>query len=680
MSAAIGVPTLEELRWGLAQAATPPVRGMLEFAETELILPTGPYAGRKFRADRLPIAKIWLNEADSGRWRYFVTVKPSQAGGTWLCFIIPTLFHLFELQEGVICGVPDENMAADKWREVLLPAIERSRYAKYLPIRGDGSKGSPRVRAVQFTSGVTLRFMHGSGRDEARAGYSARVLEITEANAFGSPGTASPEAAKYRQLRARTRAYGDQATGYEESTPTTKAGRIWWGYEQESSASFLVLPCPKCHAWVELGREDLVGWQDATNEVEARRLAHFRCNQCQAPWSSEQWRRANQLARLLHKGQQIDRRGKVTGNPPETETFGFRWSAAHNLLTNPGAIGRGEWLSLRAADPDEADREQCQFVWALPTAPLEVEPTPLDREGLTHRQAPHPQGQCPPKTSALTFHVDVGQYVAHWAAIAWRAEGSGHIVDYGAEDVLSPQLGVAPAILAMLRQLDERIRAGWLVADGSTLIPAIATVDAGWQGPQGVDVVYQFCAAAPPPWLASLGFGSDRWRIRRYTRPSKKGATVREIGNSWHVSRLTSPRRLLRLDVDADAWKSRLHEGLSCPIDAPGAITLFAAPPGQHLTFCRHLTSELLVESWTPEKGRQIRWVAKGRKNHWLDCCYNCLATADRLGIRPTSTKAPGSPDKSTAARKTTATHQPGATASPPTRGWWATQRRRGRR
>jgi transposase InsO family protein len=66
--------------------------------------------------------------------------------------VIPILYHLFELEETVICGLPDMDMASDKWRENLLPAIQSSRYRELLPKSGGGSRGG-KVESIQFGNG-----------------------------------------------------------------------------------------------------------------------------------------------------------------------------------------------------------------------------------------------------------------------------------------------------------------------------------------------------------------------------------------------------------------------------------------------------------------------------------------------------------------------------------------------
>lgn len=81
--------------------------------------------------------------------------------------------------ETVILGVPDMEMASDKWQLDILPVIERSRFRDLLPKRGAGSRGG-RVETIHFRHGATLKFMSGGGSDKSRAGFTSRVVVITE--------------------------------------------------------------------------------------------------------------------------------------------------------------------------------------------------------------------------------------------------------------------------------------------------------------------------------------------------------------------------------------------------------------------------------------------------------------------------------------------------------------------
>ncbi len=117
-------------------------RTMREFAEQEIVLPDGPHKGLRYRTSRQPYAALWFAAVDSGRWRRHFALGPTQSGKTLTCFIVPVLYHLFEARETVIAAVPMGDMVKDKWMVDLRPAIEASRYRKYLP-RSWPAPGAP---------------------------------------------------------------------------------------------------------------------------------------------------------------------------------------------------------------------------------------------------------------------------------------------------------------------------------------------------------------------------------------------------------------------------------------------------------------------------------------------------------------------------------------------------------
>ena len=47
---------------------TPRRRTMAQFAEEEIVIPDGPFEGRRFRWERLPYSRLWFAAIDSGEW------------------------------------------------------------------------------------------------------------------------------------------------------------------------------------------------------------------------------------------------------------------------------------------------------------------------------------------------------------------------------------------------------------------------------------------------------------------------------------------------------------------------------------------------------------------------------------------------------------------------------------
>ena len=620
----------EELKWLTRQSRAHQRRTMRQFAEQEVIIPDGPFEGRRFRCSRQPYSGLWFDAIDSGTWSRYVGTGPTQSGKTLSCFVIPMLYHLFEIGETVICGLPDMDMAGDKWREDILPVIEQSKYRNLMPTSGSGSRGG-RVEAIRFLNGATLKFMSGGGGDKSRAGFSSRVIVITETDGMDMAGSSSRESDKITQLEARTRAYGARKRIYMECTVSTEQGRTWQEY-LHGTRSRIVISCPSCKAWVAPEREHLKHWQETTSQVQARNSARFVCPQCQQDWSDDDRQQANAGACLLHHGQDIGADGTTSGSAPKTDTLGFRWSGVNNLFLTAGDMAADEWRASRAADEENAEREMRQFVWCLPVASSKSDVTSLPLHELTHRIHPYPKGIVPPGAKLLTCGIDLGKYLAHWVIVAWSEGATGHIVDYGRLEIASPDLGVEKAILLALREFHEQMKEGFPVHETpeQRLPLQLIWIDAGYM----TDVVYNFVRGHPGRRiLPAVGRGAAQQRQQWYNRPTSTGSVVKHIGEGFHINLLEGSATYLA-EVDADHWKSWVHQRLVTPMGQPGAMTLFAAQPSEHLSFAKHLTAETKTEEYVAGKGVVTKWERVRKNNHWFDALYTACALGHYAGVR----------------------------------------------
>lgn len=541
------------------------------------------------------------------------------------------MWHLFEIGETVIVGLPDADMAADKWREDLRPAIERSRYRDLLPTKGGGSRDGDSL-AIRFRHGRTLRFMTGGGGDKSRSAFTARVLVVTEADGLDEAGGGSREADKLSQLEARTRAYGDRRVIYQECTVSVDVGATWRGYTR-GSASRIATPCPHCGSFVTLEREHFVGWQDAEDEFAAAEAGRFACYECGVVWSDEDRRAANVGSVLVHKGQSIGEDGSVVGEAPRTRTLGFRWSAVNNLFAASSAIASDEWRAAKADDEDNAEKMMRQFVWALPHVPDRADVAPLEVRDICRRSSGLARGVVPEWAAFLTVGLDLGKWLCHWSAIAWSSDGRGAVIDYGRAEVASEELGAERGVLVCLRELRDTFLAGWSDAAGKAWKPHQVWVDAGYL----TDVVYAFARESVEPagvrFRPAVGRGHSQVRAQSYRRPKTTGSIVRHIGEDYHISRVKDARVDL-VEVNADAWKSWLHERLSTPPTEPGALTLFDSEWNDHLSWAKHVTAEKRVEEFVAGKGFATRWIRERKNNHWFDATYNAAAAAHFCGVR----------------------------------------------
>ena len=123
----------------IRQGISLPPRSMRQWMTEEFTIPDGPFRGERFRFDRQPIASLWVDEIDSGKWIEHIYTGPSQSGKSLIGYVAPLLYHSCELSEKLIFSVPLDEMAADKWEAVSYthltlptkPMMCRSRWSPY---------------------------------------------------------------------------------------------------------------------------------------------------------------------------------------------------------------------------------------------------------------------------------------------------------------------------------------------------------------------------------------------------------------------------------------------------------------------------------------------------------------------------------------------------------------------
>ena len=334
--------------------------------------------------------------------------------------------------------------------------------------------------------------MSGGGGDKSRAGFSSRVVVITETDGMDQPGRTSRESDKVAQLEARTRAYGNRKRIYMECTVSTEEGRTWSEYQQ-GTRSRIVLPCPHCAAWVTPEREHLIGWADAPNQHAARQSGTFACPD--VPGALEPGRSHSGRTSALGsstKGSRSTRPASISGAPPPTDTLGFRWSAVNNLFLSAGDLAADEWKAKRSPDEENAEKEMRQFVWCLPVEPTRWEQTALEAMELASRVGPWEQGIVP--TGLLQAHGghrpgQVPGALDRGGLVERRPAGTSSITAGSRSP--APDLGVEPAILVGLRSFRDMVTAGWPLGEphGKRARSRPVWVDAGYM----TDVVYAFC-------------------------------------------------------------------------------------------------------------------------------------------------------------------------------------------
>lgn len=622
----VGIDNIRYCQRELLNAFRRPIyRTMRAFAEQEIVIPTGPYAGQYFRTDRQPFTRLWFDAVDDPRWREIVATGPSQTGKTLLCFVLPILYHLFELRQDVIAAVPMLDMVADKWYRDIEPVLSKTRYAAMIPALGAGSRGG-RVTAIRFGNGTTLRFLTAGGTDKARAGFTAPIVCMTETDGFDMRVSTSAEADKITQIEARVRAFQADANWriYKECTLTTERGHTWRRFT-EGSASQIQMPCKHCGAYVILGRDDFTGWATAQNELDAMDAAAFHCSNCGESWTEDDRLNANMKSVLVHRGQSIEN-GQVVGDVPRTVTLGFRWSAVNNMLLSTASLARDEWNAAKSDDEDNEERRMCQFVWCLPYVPRDTQTVHLTIETVTSKTTETPRGVIP-EDAYVTIGVDVNKSVLHWTAIAWQRDQSGTVIDYGKTGCKAQEIGFEYAIADALKSLHQRLGTTWTHREYTSVY-----IDSRWETAAVVNAIKSL---QDRRWRPFFGLGQGHWSKKTYTHPSHHTKTDVWLGDRCY-ERVLKNQRAIGIFADANYWKTWLHQRIALDADSDGSLKLFSSmDAGEHVTYAKHLTAEREVQTFERGVGYLKTWEAIRSSNHWLDSTYMACVGGHRYAQKP---------------------------------------------
>lgn len=627
----------ESIRKGISK----PPRSFSDWLTSEFVIPDGPHRNKRFKFEFQPITKLWCDEIDSGRWVEHIFTGPSQSGKSLIGYVAPMLYHAAELGEKLVFAVPIDEMAVDKWEDDIKPTMEASpRMRRLLPKRGPGSGGGTIRDRVILSSGVTLKIMAAGGSDQSKAGFTARVLCATEAAAFGESTSSSVEGDPLRQLLARLRAEtrdrrrifieGTNAT--EEMLPAT--------LRPLSTDSKIYVECPNCGKWICPTRDDLLGWQDAKNEIEAKQNAYWQCHACNEPFTELERKEALSNARLLHRGQSIDKKGNVIGDPPPTSRLYFQYNAFHNIFLSAGDIAYDCWAAQQI-EPDtpnreKADRALSQFVFGTTYKPPEhTETDEVRSDKVEDRRLDLPRGIAPSDTTKIVLGADVGDRWCHWVVCAIRSCGAVHVVDYGINEVPLKSRSLREAIRSCVIDIVDQASNGYAKDGTSMRLPLWAAyIDSGHE-PDAIFDAVRMVRDKNVEFLPVLGRGESQVKGRKYNHPAKTGNTVRELDKSgrWYLSRVKRAG-IDQLTLDTDAIKLLMLNGLVLPLSTPGSISLFSGPASIHRKFAKQLTSEQLITVEQPGQAAVTKWQKNGA-NHHGDALAYALIAALRHGWRP---------------------------------------------
>lgn len=609
----------------LIDAAVPKgIRSLREFVEEEFVLPDGPRKGDHFDGE-FPAWQGRLLElmADDG-WQESWVTGPRQTGKTLLGFEAPLLYHLFEVKEDVICLLPEMAKASMIWRKKIEPVIRHSRFADELPTTGKGSRGGD-FALITFANGASLIFM-GAGGADPPSSATARVVIITEANEI-RPSEVGDQGNPVDAVRECTSSFPNPRI-YGESIITTEDCITWQQITKTGTDSKVLLRCPSCGTYQFPERGRFKGWEDAKSPIEAGELAGYHCAGCELVWHEAERAKAMERAEIIHAGQTIDQKGKITGEPPRNRTLGVRYNAMCHPLRSMSDIAEREW-NARKLGTEAAEMAICQYTWAIPYTPK------LTSERLDHRslalksqQMTYHRGEVPSWVKLLTVTSDVQKGRHYWMAMGHGFERRWSIIDWG-QEYLHPsgeyRDEYEPTPADRVRVMDKiavMARTGWpRQGNPGEHVPAAGCgIDTGWHA----DEIYPW-VFSQPDWAACKGVGATQDGRRDVARP--EGSSIMPEGLNDLMRGLldvTEPKgsAIQLWHVFGSTVRQQLHSGLLRVPDS-AASGLIPKDLLSSESLLLHLTSEI----WTQDpQTAKWYWRLVRKNNHLLDCAVYGLA------------------------------------------------------
>ncbi len=283
---------------------------------------------------------------------------------------------------------------------------------------------------------------------------------------------------------------------------------------------------------------------------------------------------------------------------------------------------------------------------------------------IIHKLSGYGQGEVPTNVAKLTAFVDVQDESLWWIVIAWTADFTGYVIDYGIwpkqqrlegaskkrirfklSECYPQQRDPAVRIRAGLKDLcDELLNRDWLDPDGRG--HRIATLFVDQQDGEFSEPIREW--ARHSPWASivrpyqgvGVGPADDPMPLR-----AKKDDEVRR-GLNWIEKKDKKITGGTITQVDKNFWSTFCANRWRCAsprpkgdsslrLREPGALYLWGVDPHQHMTFAQHQLAEWGDTLKHEKSGRSVEvWKEKPGKpdNEWWDGVVGCAIGADYAG------------------------------------------------
>jgi hypothetical protein len=236
----------------------------------------------------------------------------------------------------------------------------------------------------------------------------------------------------------------------------------------------------------------------------------------------------------------------------------------------------------------------------------------------------------------------------HWVVRAWRADGTGFVIDYGVHEVhgtvYGSDEGLDQAIYrAVLGRMEEFAGTDYCWPNDSRCSAERFTlIDAGYR----TDAIYNACREIGVGIAPVMGFGKSSGCTQANFSQVQRRTVDKKPGDGWFMSR--QKRNNWLVCADADRWKAWEHDRWMTAPNRPGCLQMFGQPSAKadrlsddeksHHAYARHICNEIEIEEVHKGTLRRL-WKAKSDNVHWLDASYYSDVAANMKGISLASSR-----------------------------------------
>jgi hypothetical protein len=503
------IAALAPINSRLSRDIRPPRRAKTyaDFAAT-MRLPDGPSAGNHWVLASEPTQAAFADVVDSGEYRCFVVVAPSQRGKTLKGVIAPALLAICESRQSVGYVMPNLDKLTQNYEGKIKPAIEGTGFGGWLPTKGPGSKGGkPAVLTMRdpgngLVAGRIYFMATGTG------GRETSVSSVSPQTVVYDEGDDAESAGQLDLVFRRVQAYGVAGRCYIVSTVNDRRGREdhpILELHARGTQHRMHHRCPHCRAYVLPSFEHL--------NLDDNCIF---CPSCAVHWTDDERHDALNQGVWCAQGQ-IPMDGRATGIRPPNEiyselTTGLDYHMAvipdicSDIRAARASEARGDYSIMRTV----MHKVFCRH-YEEPAAPGEITPAGLFAVSL---RSDYDKRICPQWVTHLSAAVDVQGNRLYWGVIGHGPDSRWCLVDWGYE-MLVP-VGVerkeTPADRrAALDAIDIRFNDGWQRIGSDERISPLA-------GLRGVDVGFltdeiMAWMRGMPGWRACRGASRDTLKV-----------------------------------------------------------------------------------------------------------------------------------------------------------------------